>query len=149
MYHMTVCSILLSVCFFFSSRRRHTRCALVTGVQTCALPIYSVKRRLEKIGEVRGVAVYDDFAHHPTAIATTIDALRRAGPGRILAVLEPRSNTMRLGTHARTLAGSLSDADRCFVFARPVLKWDSASVLAGVGTRLHLVRKSTRLNSIH
>src|SRR3546814_20565015 len=85
---------------------------------------HSVKRRLEKIGEVRGVAVYDDFAHHPTAIATTIDALRRAGPGRILAVLEPRSNTMRLGTHARELAGSLSDADRCFVYARPDLKWD-------------------------
>src|SRR3546814_14653580 len=132
MYHMTVCSILLSVCFFFSSRRRHTRCALVTGVQTCALPIYSVKRRLEKIGEVRGVAVYDDFAHHPTAIATTIDALRRAGPGRILAVLEPRSNPMRLGTHARELAGSLSDADRRFVHARPDPKWDSACAQAGV-----------------
>ncbi|HEY9545864.1 MAG TPA: UDP-N-acetylmuramate:L-alanyl-gamma-D-glutamyl-meso-diaminopimelate ligase [Solimonas sp.] len=99
---------------------------------------HSVKRRLEKIGEVRGVAVYDDFAHHPTAIATTIDALRRAGPGRILAVLEPRSNTMRLGTHARELAGSLSDADRCFVYARPDLKWDAASALAGVGTRLHI-----------
>src|SRR3546814_1694149 len=69
----------------------------------------------------------------PTAIATTIDALRRAGPGRILAVLEPRSNTMRLGTHARELAGSLSDADRCFVYARPDLKWDAASALAGVG----------------
>src|SRR3546814_8948034 len=74
----------------------------------------------------------------PTAIATTIDALRRAGPGRILAVLEPRSNTMRLGTHARELAGSLSDADRCFVYARPDLKWDAASALAGVGTRLHI-----------
>src|SRR3546814_18696326 len=73
---------------------------------------HSVKRRLEKIGEVRGVAVYDDFAHHPTAIATTIDPLRRAGPGRILAVLEPRSNTMRPGTPARELAGRPGTAKR-------------------------------------
>src|SRR3546814_13843406 len=71
---------------------------------------HSVKRRLEKIGEVRGVAVYDDFAHHPTAIATTIDALRRAGPGRILAVLEPHSNTMRPGPPARDLADRRSAA---------------------------------------
>ncbi|HET8882981.1 MAG TPA: UDP-N-acetylmuramate:L-alanyl-gamma-D-glutamyl-meso-diaminopimelate ligase [Solimonas sp.] len=96
----------------------------------------SVKRRLEKVGEARGVTVYDDFAHHPTAIATTIDALRRAGPGRILAVLEPRSNTMRLGTHADELAASLRDADVCFVYARPDLKWDAQAALAGVGARL-------------
>jgi len=96
----------------------------------------SVKRRLEKVGEARGVTVYDDFAHHPTAIATTIDALRRAGPGRILAVLEPRSNTMRLGTHADELAASLRDADLCFVYARPDLKWDAQAALAGVGARL-------------
>ncbi|NGY05832.1 UDP-N-acetylmuramate:L-alanyl-gamma-D-glutamyl-meso-diaminopimelate ligase [Solimonas terrae] len=98
----------------------------------------SVKRRLERIGEARGVTVYDDFAHHPTAIATTVDALRRAGPGRILAVLEPRSNTMRLGTHADELADSLRDADLCFVYARPDLKWNASAALAGVGTRLRV-----------
>ncbi len=97
-----------------------------------------VKRRLEKRGEVRGIIVYDDFAHHPTAIAVTIDALRRQGPGRILAVLEPRSNTMRLGTHADELAHSLHDADRCFVFARPDLKWDAEAALGGVGPRLRV-----------
>ncbi|MEQ1439503.1 UDP-N-acetylmuramate:L-alanyl-gamma-D-glutamyl-meso-diaminopimelate ligase [Fontimonas sp. SYSU GA230001] len=98
----------------------------------------NVRRRLEKVGEARGVTVYDDFAHHPTAIAVTIAALRTQGPGRILAVLEPRSNTMRLGTHAGELAQSLRDADLCFVYARPDLKWDAAAALAGVGSRLHV-----------
>ncbi|SEP90846.1 UDP-N-acetylmuramate: L-alanyl-gamma-D-glutamyl-meso-diaminopimelate ligase [Solimonas aquatica] len=98
----------------------------------------SVKRRLEKIGEVRGVTVYDDFAHHPTAIAVTVDALKRQGAGRILAVLEPRSNTMRLGTHAQELADSLRQADLCFVYARPDLKWDAGAALGAVGDRLHL-----------
>ncbi|NKF22893.1 UDP-N-acetylmuramate:L-alanyl-gamma-D-glutamyl-meso-diaminopimelate ligase [Solimonas marina] len=98
----------------------------------------SVKRRLEKIGEAGGISVYDDFAHHPTAIATTVDALRRAGQGRVLAVLEPRSNTMRLGAHAHELANSLKDADLCFVYARPDLKWDAGKALAAVGERLQV-----------
>src|SRR3546814_20736969 len=67
---------------------------------------HSVKRRLEKIGAVRGVAVYAAFAHHPTALATTIAALRRPGPGRILALLEHRSTPKRLRKHAPELAGS-------------------------------------------
>jgi UDP-N-acetylmuramate: L-alanyl-gamma-D-glutamyl-meso-diaminopimelate ligase len=98
----------------------------------------SVKRRLEKRGEQSGVTVFDDFAHHPTAIEVTVDALRRQGPGRILAVLEPRSNTMRLGTHAQELADSLQAADLCFVYARPDLKWDAQAALSGVGTRLRV-----------
>ena len=71
-----------------------------------------VKRRMELRGEVRGIAVYDDFAHHPTAIASTIDGLRRkVGGKRIVAVLEPRSATMRMGVHRETLAPSLAAAD--------------------------------------
>ena len=96
-----------------------------------------IKRRLEVFGEARGVTVYDDFAHHPTAIAVTLAALRERAPGaRILAVLEPRSNTMRLGTHKDELATSLAGADRCHVFAPTSLKWDAAAALAPVGSRL-------------
>jgi len=101
-----------------------------------------VKRRLELLGEVRGVQVYDDFAHHPTAIGVTLAALREAmaasASGRILAVLEPRSNTMRLGGHSETLAQSLAAADEVYVYARPDLKWDAEAALATVGSRLHV-----------
>ena len=98
----------------------------------------NVKRRLELVGEARGVKVYDDFAHHPTAIEVTIDAIKKQKGGRVLAVLEPRSNTMRMGSHAQELAHSLHAADLCFVFARPDLKWDANSALAGVGERLRV-----------
>ena len=98
----------------------------------------SVKRRLELIGEARGVQVYDDFAHHPTAIEVTVDALKRQSGGRVLAVLEPRSNTMRLGTHADELADSLHAADLAFVYARPDLKWDAAAALGKLGARLRV-----------
>ena len=97
-----------------------------------------IRRRLELSGTARGVEVYDDFAHHPTAIAVTVRALKEKGPGRILAVLEPRSNTMRLGSHKNELADSLADADVCFVYAPPTLQWDAAAALAGVGNRLRL-----------
>jgi UDP-N-acetylmuramate: L-alanyl-gamma-D-glutamyl-meso-diaminopimelate ligase len=95
-----------------------------------------VKRRMELRGEVAGVSVYDDFAHHPTAIATTLEGLRRrVGAQRILAVLEPRSNTMRLGVHNRELAASLDAADRVFVFAPADLGWNAADVFAVLGER--------------
>ena len=97
-----------------------------------------VKRRLELRGEVAGIRVFDDFAHHPTAIATTLDGLRRrvGAEQRILAVLEPRSNTMRLGTHNAELAGSLTAADRVYVHAPSDLGWDAAAVLTSLGERL-------------
>jgi len=97
-----------------------------------------IRRRLELRGSVRGVEVYDDFAHHPTAIAVTVRALKEKGAGRILAVLEPRSNTMRLGSHKDELAHSLDDAEICFVYAPPTLKWDAATALAPIGSRLRL-----------
>jgi UDP-N-acetylmuramate: L-alanyl-gamma-D-glutamyl-meso-diaminopimelate ligase len=95
-----------------------------------------VRRRMERRGEAGGVTVYDDFAHHPTAIATTLDGLRRrVGGARILAVLEPRSNTMRLGVHNAELAASLGDADQVYVFAPPDLGWDPAAVFAPLGAK--------------
>jgi UDP-N-acetylmuramate: L-alanyl-gamma-D-glutamyl-meso-diaminopimelate ligase len=94
-----------------------------------------VKRRMELRGRVGGIAVYDDFAHHPTAIATTVDGLRRAEKeGRILAVLEPRSNTMKLGTMKAALPQSLSQADRVFCYSAG-LGWNAAEALAPLAAR--------------
>lgn len=89
-----------------------------------------VKRRLEVRGEVAGVTVYDDFAHHPTAIAATLDGLRRhVNDARILAVVEPRSHTMKSGVHRDRLAASLAAADRVYCYRPPGLAWDLAETL--------------------
>jgi UDP-N-acetylmuramate: L-alanyl-gamma-D-glutamyl-meso-diaminopimelate ligase len=95
---------------------------------------------MELRGEAGGVRVYDDFAHHPTAITTTIAGLRRkvGGAARIIAVLEPRSNTMKLGVHRDTLAPSLADADETWLYAPPDLGWDAAAVVRSLGARGHL-----------
>ena len=94
-----------------------------------------VRRRMEVCGVVRGVTVYDDFAHHPTAFALTIEGLRRSvAGGRIIAVLEPRSNTMKLGVMRDRLAGSLVGADRVMCFAQQ-LGWSAAEALAPLGDR--------------
>jgi UDP-N-acetylmuramate: L-alanyl-gamma-D-glutamyl-meso-diaminopimelate ligase len=96
----------------------------------------NVKRRLEVRGSVNGITVYDDFAHHPTAIRTTLDGLRRRlGPGpRILAVFEPRSNTMKLGAMKAQLPWSLEDADLAFCHGGQ-LGWDAREALAPMGGR--------------
>jgi len=95
----------------------------------------NVKRRLEIRGMVRGITVYDDFAHHPTAIATTLAGLRaKVGSARILAVLEPRSNTMKLGVMKARLPASLEAADRVFCYSGG-LDWDAADALAPLGDR--------------
>ncbi|WP_313691169.1 UDP-N-acetylmuramate:L-alanyl-gamma-D-glutamyl-meso-diaminopimelate ligase [Achromobacter mucicolens] len=99
-----------------------------------------VKRRMELRGTVNGIKVYDDFAHHPTAIATTLEGLRRQiGAARILAVLEPRSNTMKLGTMAARLPEALADADLVFCFGvnegKHALGWNPDEVLAPLGGR--------------
>lgn len=84
----------------------------------------NVKRRMELRGEVNGVRVYDDFAHHPTAITTTLAGLRnKVGSERIIAVLEPRSNTMRMGVHKETLLPSLTEADKVFIYTPSELGW--------------------------
>jgi len=95
----------------------------------------SVKRRMELRGTVSGVAIYDDFAHHPTAIATTVAGLRhKVGRARILAVLEPRSNTMKLGVMKDALSGSLAEADLVYCFGAN-LGWNPAEALAPMGSK--------------
>lgn len=100
-----------------------------------------IARRMQLRGEVRGVRVYDDFAHHPTAIATTIDGLRRrVGNSRIIAVLEPRSNTMKMGVHQDTLGPSLTGADEVWLFTPPDLGWDAGPIVASLGRKGHSSR---------
>ena len=117
---------------------RHAGVPAKAGVEALCR-FENVKRRMELRGEVAGIRVFDDFAHHPTAIKTTLDGLRASvGGGRIHAVLEPRSNTMRMGIHAERLADSLAGADRVHVYSPPDLGWDARTVLAGVGLSLHV-----------
>ncbi|MFI4913633.1 MAG: UDP-N-acetylmuramate:L-alanyl-gamma-D-glutamyl-meso-diaminopimelate ligase [Steroidobacterales bacterium] len=98
-----------------------------------------VRRRMELRGEVAGVRVYDDFAHHPTAIRTTLDALRRhVGAARIIAVLEPRSQTMRAGVHRADLVPALAAADAVWLYAPPDLGWDAQAAISGLGARAHV-----------
>src|SRR5882672_5269821 len=121
------------------SAARH---AGVTPERACAAlaKFAGVRRRMELRGAIAGVRVYDDFAHHPTAIATTIEGLRRrVGRERIVAVLEPRSHTMRAGVHRDTLAASLRGADSVWLYAGAELGWDPAAALATLGARAHLV----------
>ncbi len=93
----------------------------------------SVKRRLEVIGQSGGITVYDDFAHHPTAIQTTLHGLRaKVGDARIVVAMEPRSNSMRLGAHAEALAPSLDGADAVVFLHRPELAWDAGKVVAAI-----------------
>jgi UDP-N-acetylmuramate: L-alanyl-gamma-D-glutamyl-meso-diaminopimelate ligase len=107
------------------------------GVACQALHTFKgVKRRLECLATVAGVTVYDDFAHHPTAVATTIAGLRkRVGRDRIVAVLEPRSNTMRLGSHKDALAQAFVEADEVVLYQPPQLGWDLDGALQGVAHR--------------
>ncbi|MBT8419842.1 MAG: UDP-N-acetylmuramate:L-alanyl-gamma-D-glutamyl-meso-diaminopimelate ligase [Gammaproteobacteria bacterium] len=98
-----------------------------------------VKRRLEERGRIHGITVYDDFAHHPTAIATTLAGLRaRVGGQRIIAVLEPRSNTMRLGIHRGAIAPALMDADLLWLYEPPNIGWDMGNVVEEFGSNGHL-----------
>ncbi|TAN71118.1 MAG: UDP-N-acetylmuramate:L-alanyl-gamma-D-glutamyl-meso-diaminopimelate ligase [Methylobacter sp.] len=85
----------------------------------------NVKRRMEVIAEINGITIYDDFAHHPTAIQTTLDGLRKqVGQERIIAIVEPRSNTMRLGVHTKTLAESLGNADLAIIYQPEGMGWN-------------------------
>jgi len=116
------------------------------GQGIAALSAFSgVRRRMQVRGEAGGVTVYDDFAHHPTAIRTTLEGLRRrVGPARILAVLEPRSNTMKRGVLKDALPESLGDADRTFVYTAG-LGWDAAALFAPMGARALCIDDLERL----
>ena len=118
---------------------RHTGVSLQAGIDALCR-FRGVKRRMELRGTVNQVRVYDDFAHHPTAIQATLEGARRKlAATRILAVLEPRSNTMKLGTMASRLPDALGQADRVFCFGahagKHALGWDPAQVLAPLGSR--------------
>ena len=116
---------------------RHAGVDIATACEALSA-FKNVKRRMEVKGTVNGVTVYDDFAHHPTAIATTVAGLRhKVGQARILAVLEPRSNTMKLGTMKAALPASLAEADQVFCYAGGV-DWDVAEALAPLGDKLHV-----------
>ncbi len=103
----------------------------------------NVKRRMELRGEVDGIRLYDDFAHHPTAIETTLAGLRKqVREARIIAVLEPRSNTMRMGIHADSLPASLQQADRVLVYSPASLEWDAERVFRPLGNKAAICSES-------
>ncbi|BAN34065.1 UDP-N-acetylmuramate:L-alanyl-gamma-D-glutamyl-meso-diaminopimelate ligase [Sulfuricella denitrificans skB26] len=113
---------------------RHAGVPAGFGIEALAR-FENVKRRMEVRGVVSGITVYDDFAHHPTAIATTVAGLRhKVGNARILAVLEPRSNTMKLGVMKDALPGSLEEADQVFCYGAN-LGWDAAAALTPLGDK--------------
>jgi len=119
---------------------RHAGVPAKTG---CAAlkELRNVKRRMEVRGTVRGVTVYDDFAHHPTAIHATLDALRaRVGGKRIIAVLEARSNTMRMGVHRAELGPSLAGADQVLLCQPAEFPWDIHIVTAALNGRARVFR---------
>ena len=120
------------------SAARHAGISAEEGIR--ALSRFSgVRRRMQVRGHAAGVTVYDDFAHHPTAIRTTLEGLRqRVGEARILAVLEPRSNTMKRGVMKDALPESLAQADRIYVFSSN-LGWDASVVFAPLGTRARCI----------
>jgi UDP-N-acetylmuramate: L-alanyl-gamma-D-glutamyl-meso-diaminopimelate ligase len=116
------------------SASRHAGVPVTVGLAALG-QFKNVKRRMEVRGIVKGITVYDDFAHHPTAIATTLAGLRhKIGSARILAVLEPRSNTMKLGVMKEALPGSLKEADLIFCYGAN-LGWDASAVLSSLGNR--------------
>jgi UDP-N-acetylmuramate: L-alanyl-gamma-D-glutamyl-meso-diaminopimelate ligase len=111
---------------------RHVGVSVDVGIAALGL-FQNVKRRMELRGVEQNISVYDDFAHHPTAIATTVAGLRaKVGKARILAVLEPRSNTMKLGVMKQALPASLVDADHVFCYGAN-LGWDASEALAPMG----------------
>ncbi len=118
---------------------RHVGVPPAQAIQSLAA-FRNVKRRMEVRGQAGGVTVYDDFAHHPTAIETTVAGLRsKVGAARILAVLEPRSNTMKLGTMKSALPGSLGQADLIYGYGaregRDALGWNLGEALSPLGAR--------------
>jgi UDP-N-acetylmuramate: L-alanyl-gamma-D-glutamyl-meso-diaminopimelate ligase len=96
-----------------------------------ALATFSgVKRRMECLYSAKGISIYDDFAHHPTAIATTLEGLRaKVGEDRIVVLIEPRSNTMRMGVHQAVLAAAFECADQVLWYSPESITWDIESVI--------------------
>ena len=111
--------------------------------QACAAlqSLKNVKRRLECLAEVNQITVYDDFAHHPTAIWATLKALRQKVKNqRIIAIMEPRSNTMRQGIHKEILAEAFADADQIYLYAADNLDWDLSKATSSLGERVKVMQ---------
>ena len=118
---------------------RHVGVAPIQAIAALA-EFKGVKRRMQVRGTVREVTVYDDFAHHPTAITTTLAGLRaKVGHARIIALLEPRSNTMRMGSHKAQLAQALQAADAVYLYQPAGLDWNLAEVVAEIGEKAQLL----------
>ena len=118
---------------------RHVGVAPIQAIAALA-EFKGVKRRMQVRGTVRNVTVYDDFAHHPTAITTTLAGLRaKVGHARIIALLEPRSNTMRMGSHKAQLAQALQAADAVYLYQPAGLDWNLAEVVAEIGEKAQLL----------
>ena len=129
-----VCNALAAV-----AAARHAGVPVAQALRALA-DFQGVKRRLEVYAVVDGVTLYDDFAHHPTAIAATLQGLRRrVGTARIIALLEPRSNTMRLGVHKDALAPSLAEADLVVFYQPPDLGWNLGAVAAATGPKARVL----------
>ncbi|MDX8378913.1 MAG: UDP-N-acetylmuramate:L-alanyl-gamma-D-glutamyl-meso-diaminopimelate ligase [Gallionella sp.] len=123
---------------------RHVGVPVELGLDALA-EFKNVKRRMEIRGVVNGITVYDDFAHHPTAINTTIAGLRhKVGLSRILAVLEPRSNTLKLGVMTAALPGSLNAADKVFCYSKN-LDWNACEALSPLGDKAMVKKDLDRL----
>ena len=102
---------------------------LPTDAITALKCFKNVKRRMEVIAKINNITIYDDFAHHPTAIKMTLEGLRKqVGDEKIIAIVEPRSNTMRMGIHAETLAESLGKADLALIYQPEDLDWDLSAL---------------------
>lgn len=105
-----------------------------------------VKRRMELKATINGIHIYDDFAHHPTAIARTLEGLRyRVNGQRIIVLLEPRSNTMRMGVHKAALAPALSQADEVILYQPPDLDWALGDTVSAIGPHAHLFDDSATI----
>ena len=106
----------------------------------------NTKRRLEIRGQINNITVYDDFAHHPTAISSTLQGLRnKVGPSKIFAVLEPRSNTMKLGIHKNELSTSLIEADQVIMYQPADMQWSLQDSLGSLGDKLNIIEEVSKV----
>ncbi len=127
---------------------RQNACAALLAAQHAGVPLTvgmealqsykGVKRRQEVIAEIDGISIIDDFAHHPTAIKVTLEALKQQTKGRLIAVFEPRSNTMKAGVHEKTLGASFDAADRVLLFDNGQLQWNIQSLINEQPSRMQI-----------
>ena len=123
---------------------RHAGVAIDIAIDTMSR-YGGVKRRQEIIAEINGIRIIDDFAHHPTAIELTLNALKGTTAGRLIAVLDIRSNTMKMGIHSDQLAASLAAADLVLLCENPDLPWDLAKIAASASTLVEIKKDSQQI----